>query len=395
MPPDVTVIIPTLNRLDLLKAAVESFREHHEGDSYEIVVVENGNDSTEVWCKDNKVRCLKPDNPLPFGHSNNLAARETKSRFLLLLNNDTICTQNILLPMIATMEANPKCVMVGAKLVHEDGTLQHGGIEFAPNGIPFHPLYGGPADLDCLNFDRPVNGVTAACALVRRDAWEKVHGFDERYESNYEDVDLGLKFLERGWQLWFCHSAVMTHLENRTRGDSVDIKPMLKVFARKWIETKNLHYLRDFGKLDHPATERRVKVGTRRGCWPGYVNLDDRQAQGVDMARDIRRGLPFDTGTVKHLLYDLVLQTLSGTEVVDALDEAYRVLASDGLLSVVVPIGIGDPLARSFWNERSLAVPSPPWKVERILEDGERVRFDMRLCREAVLPAEPEKVEAV
>ena len=70
--------------------------------------------------------------------------------------------------------------VVGAKLLYPTGAIQHAGVVFGQDGYP-HNLYAGfPADHPAVNHSRRLQAVTAACALVRRDAFERRRGFRRR-----------------------------------------------------------------------------------------------------------------------------------------------------------------------------------------------------------------------
>lgn len=80
------------------------------------------------------------------------------------------------------------------------------------------------------------------------------------------------------------------------------------------------------------------------GCGPyhkqGYINIDVNPNYTPDMLRDVRRGLPFDDDTVDEVWTNHFLEHLTQAEVLDLLEEVYRVLINRRTLTVGVPIGI-------------------------------------------------------
>jgi O-antigen biosynthesis protein len=80
--------------------------------------------------------------------------------------------------------------------------------------------------------------VTAACMLVRRDAFEEVGGYDETIAVGFGDVDLCLRVGQRGYRIVFCPHAELVHHESYTRGTStVDPHPEdSATFRLKWQE---------------------------------------------------------------------------------------------------------------------------------------------------------------
>jgi cellulose synthase/poly-beta-1,6-N-acetylglucosamine synthase-like glycosyltransferase len=71
-----------------------------------------------------------------------------------------------------------------------------------------------------LVLNHEVSAVTAACMLIRRDAFEEVSGFDDALAVGFGDVDLCLRVAERGYRVVFCPHAVLIHHESYTRGST-------------------------------------------------------------------------------------------------------------------------------------------------------------------------------
>jgi glycosyltransferase involved in cell wall biosynthesis len=136
--------------------------------------------------------------------------------------------------------------IVGAKLLHLDGTIQHIGVVFDTDGVPGHVGYGIKDDgtYDPAMRSDYYDAVTFACALIRRDVWDAVGGLDEAYHFNYEDIDFCLKAREKGYRCWVESAAVITHLENKSfdvRSNKANpLWPNLKIFRDKWLTTDRM-----------------------------------------------------------------------------------------------------------------------------------------------------------
>jgi hypothetical protein len=107
-------------------------------------------------------------------------------------------------------------VAAGSKLLFPDGTIQHAGVmllddQHLPDPlVARHVHHGAPGDLPDANVRRAYQALTAACLLVRRDAFLDAGGFDEDYWNGYEDVDLCLELQSRGGLLVYEPASVLT-----------------------------------------------------------------------------------------------------------------------------------------------------------------------------------------
>jgi GT2 family glycosyltransferase/tetratricopeptide (TPR) repeat protein len=79
-----------------------------------------------------------------------------------------------------------------------------------------HAFYKAPGDLPDANQRRVYQALTAACLLVRKSAFQEVGGFDEGFWNDYEDVDLCLRFQERGWLTVYEPASVVIHHESQS-----------------------------------------------------------------------------------------------------------------------------------------------------------------------------------
>ena len=119
---------------------------------------------------------------------------------------------------------------VGCKLLYEFGRVQHAGviIGVGEGGIADHPFRGlskdDPGYVGRALCSQELSAVTAACLLCRRDAFDKVGGFDDiNLKVAYNDVDLCLKLRAAGFKVVFRAETIAEHLEFASRED--DMRP--------------------------------------------------------------------------------------------------------------------------------------------------------------------------
>ena len=231
--PSVSVIVPTRNRVDLLRTCLEGVAGTAFPD-VEILVVDNGSDDPETLDYLAAFESASIDNhvlrvPGPFNYSrlNNLAASKARGELLCLLNNDIEVRSGDWLAIMALQALRPDVGAVGAQLLYPDGRIQHAGVVLGISGAAAHAhRFLRPEDQGYHRrhaLPQFVSAVTAACLVVRADRFAEVGGLDEHnFAVAFNDVDLCLRLNARGWQSFYEPRAVLVHHESVSRGQDRD-----------------------------------------------------------------------------------------------------------------------------------------------------------------------------
>ncbi|WP_217429610.1 glycosyltransferase family 2 protein [Sphingomonas bacterium] len=225
----VSIIIPTRNGLDVLKPCIESIDASFQHD-FELLVVDNGSDESETlnYLKfldaRHDCRVLRDPRPFNFSEINNAAAEVARGEILCFLNNDTEVLEKKWLDRARGLLVIPEIGMVGARLLFEDGTLQHFGIGL---GMAAHRVAGTlhsgfdgtvPGYFGKARLMQEFSAVTAACMFIRKADFEAVGGFDPEFRVAYNDVDLCLRVRQRGLKIVCDPDILLLHKESKTRG---------------------------------------------------------------------------------------------------------------------------------------------------------------------------------
>lgn len=225
--PKVSLIVPTRDGVDLLRTVVGGFLHETRYQNLEVLIADN--DSTEEETKvylakvatHPRVRVVPCPGPFNFSKINNLAAAEATGELIGLMNNDLKVLDPDWLSAMVRHAVRPDVGIVGAKLLYEDGTIQHAGITLGIS-LASHLYKSAPSSAEGrdgrLSLTQDVSGVTAACLLIRRDVWDQVGGLDEDFPVAYNDVDLCLKVRAAGYRILWTPDAVLYHLESKSRG---------------------------------------------------------------------------------------------------------------------------------------------------------------------------------
>ena len=270
----VAIIIPTKNHGDLVRQCIDSIHTTTNAAIYDIVVIDHESDDPETIAYLESIRpqvqVLRYAGPFNFSSINNWAVAQLGGQHThyLFCNNDIEALEPGWLERMLELAAQPDVGIVGAQLLYPDRTsIQHAGVCVGAFGIAEH--YGKflrlpPDRVDISYMGRlivthEVAAVTAACLLMRRDAFEEINGFDETLAVGFGDVDLCLRTLALGWRVLYCPQATLLHHESYTRGKTVGYDPHPEdsaKFSARW---------KDFLQQGDPYFNPGLSL--RHTCW--------------------------------------------------------------------------------------------------------------------------------
>lgn len=227
--PLATLIIPTRDRVDMLRGCIDSIRSKTTYANYEIIVVDNGSTDPETLRyltelgQEPNARVLRYDRPFNYAAINNFAVGEASGSVVGLINNDIEVISPDWLGEMISWAVQPDVGCVGAKLYYADDTIQHAGVVLGVGGVANHAHLMKPRDAFGY-FGRAVvvnnySAVTAACLVVRKSVYEEVGGLNEKdLAVAFNDVDFCLRVREAGYSNVWTPYAELYHLESMSRG---------------------------------------------------------------------------------------------------------------------------------------------------------------------------------
>lgn len=239
----VSIIIPTRDKLELLRPCLRSIFQHTTYPSYEIVLVDTGSTRPDTWqYYDEMKRQSVPVQVVPFtgefnySTANNLGASRASGELLLFLNNDIEVLDDDWLSELAGWAERPGVGIVGCKLIRPDGTIQHAGLVMGLAGHGSHVFDGswegahGP--FGSSEWYRDYQAVTGACLMTRRAVFEALGGFDEAYQIGYGDIELGLRAGSQGYRVVYTPFARLRHHEGGSRGFFIPPADVLRAYQQ-------------------------------------------------------------------------------------------------------------------------------------------------------------------
>ena len=245
-----------------------------------LVVVDNASgDSTRAVADgfaaaDPRIQVLaNPDN-FGFGRACNQGADGATEPLLLFLNPDCVLAGHALDALVQTLESNPGIGLLGARILDPDGGEQRAIRRRDPTparvlaGMPLiGRLFGNETIEIAHDFDpraadvMPVDAVSGALMLVRRDVFESIGGFDEGYFLHCEDLDLCRRVRAAGHAVAIDERVTALHL----KGASSRSRPV----RVEWHKLRGMQ--RYFLKFDASSTAWPLRWALRVGLYLRFL----------------------------------------------------------------------------------------------------------------------------
>ena len=311
----VAIIIPTKNLGDLVRQCIDSIRATVQHVNYQIILIDHAStDADSLAYFDSlqtsaDVTVLRYAGVFNFSSINNWAVQQLSGPYThyLFCNNDIQALEPGWLEHLVGQCQEPGVGITGAQLLYPDrSTIQHAGVcvgafRAAEHYGKFLRLPDNRIDVSAMGrliCAHEVSAVTAACLLMRKEAFDAIGGFDEALAVGFGDVDLCLRTLQQGWRIVYCPQATLVHHESMSRGvfTGEDAHPQdTALFLQRWHT-----WLQQGDPYFHPAFD------LQHTCW------QVRQPMSVH-AQVQRRIFQRQPGSAQQLLRYSPAQTPSGT----------------------------------------------------------------------------------
>jgi GT2 family glycosyltransferase len=218
----VAVVIPSWNSLGLLPRCLSSLA--GQGVEVELLVVDNGSTdgSVDYLAREGVPHLSLPEN-VGFAAAVNLGVRRTSSVAVLALNADTVLEPECIDQLANALEVDPSLAGVQPRILQlEEGgesrsvgspRVYSAGQALTRDGRAVEVGAGEAQRAEYLE-RREIFGVCGAACLLRRELFDELGGYDERYFAFYEDVDLNVRARIAGWRFDYVPEAVVWHVGN-------------------------------------------------------------------------------------------------------------------------------------------------------------------------------------
>ena len=223
------VIIVNYNSTDRLLTCLSSIYQSLQEVSAKILVVDNASsDGIErIRAMFSGVYLIENTVNLGFAKAVNQGIGKGSSPYIVLLNPDTLLSEDFFKVAVECMEKHPDVGIMGPKILDHDGSVQGSARSFP---TPLTGIFGRTSLLtrlfpsnpfsrkNILTLDsdgktvRQVDWVSGACMIVRRKAIEAVGLMDDRFFMYFEDADWCHRMWDAGWSVIYYPGVTLTHL---------------------------------------------------------------------------------------------------------------------------------------------------------------------------------------
>lgn len=229
----VSIIIPTKDYAEDLKIAIDSIFEKSDYKNFEIIIMNNNSEEdatyeyfTEIQNAHKNVKVVDAFYDFNWSKLNNHGMREANGDVYIFLNNDVRILTEDWIERLVSKAMRKDTGAVGALLLYDDGTIQHGGVVVGMNGWADH-IYKGMKPVHCGTpfissvLTRNTLAVTGACMAVSKKVIDEIGGFDEDFMICGSDVELCIRAYNKGYVNIYDPYVKLFHYESKSRGTFV------------------------------------------------------------------------------------------------------------------------------------------------------------------------------
>lgn len=268
-----SVVIVNYNVRYYVEQCINSVLKATKGIETEIFVVDNHSHDGSVEylrkCFPENILLIESNHNLGFARANNMAIRQSKGEYVLLLNPDTFVSEESLGQVLTFMDAHPHAGACGALMCNSDGSRARESRRGLPTPFVSFLKMLGFSDryyMSYLPWDQPgrIEVISGAFCMLRRKVLDQIGLLDETFFMYGEDIDLSCRVLKGGYENWFVPVPILHYKGESTQKSSfryvhVFYQAMLIFFRKHYghlsllvtLPIKAAIYLRAFLALLH------------------------------------------------------------------------------------------------------------------------------------------------
>lgn len=222
---DLSIILLVWQDIDFLRPCLDSIVQARHDLQVEIILIQNGISYNVPNLAPLSLRVISNPRNRGVAPARNQGLRVAEGRYILLLDVDTVVTQDALMNLTVFMDQNKDVGLAGPRLQDATGNLQLTCRKLPTvqskllRRIPARWAHTALADEMLAAYDhqvpRAVDYVIGASQIIRREALTSVGYLDEQFFYGPEDIDYCVRMWRHGWRVMYVPRAVVTHDEQR------------------------------------------------------------------------------------------------------------------------------------------------------------------------------------
>ena len=196
---DLTIVIVSFKSGDILHRCIKSIDK-----KYPIIIVENSQNiklKEELEKKYLNVECILPEKNLGFGAGNNLGIKNSKTKYVLTLNPDTILYENTISKLLEQANIIEDFALLGPKVVSETENL-----------------FNNESKIKAVNY------IKGFAIFFNKEKFINIGFFDENYFLYFEEIDLCKKVIKSNNKIYLINDALIKHVGGKSHEDKYDFE---------------------------------------------------------------------------------------------------------------------------------------------------------------------------
>ncbi len=233
--PSIDIIIPTRDRLDLVRQCIDAIEAKTTYSNFDIVILDNDSKDPETlaFFATTKYRVIPCPGPFNYAHIVNRGISHSSAEYVVTLNNDTIVITPDWLERMVSLASLPDVGIVGGCLIDQEGRYEHESIVISPYPQHLRTDSNYPHQDMFVSSTRDVAAVTGAVQMIQREFWESLGGMDEQLKVVMNDVDICLRSQLEGRHVVYTPDVRLFHHVSSSRG-KLDPLEDRNLFIRRW-----------------------------------------------------------------------------------------------------------------------------------------------------------------
>jgi GT2 family glycosyltransferase len=258
----VSVILVSYNTCKLSLLSLEHLFKTKSCYDFKVFVVDNSS-------KDNSATLIKKEFPeiyleenvvnVGFGRANNQVLSKTKGDYVLLLNTDAFVSEDTIEKTVNYMQSNPKCGVLGVRLIGRD-SVQQPSCRFFPTPfnlfafqIGLQRFFSTIQLVDPLDWQadktQKCDWVPGCYYLVRKQVIDEVGLFDPRFFLYSEEVDHCFQVKKAGWEVHYFADATVVHIGGESAKSDGEISSSGRQLNLLQAESNLIYFRKNLGLI--------------------------------------------------------------------------------------------------------------------------------------------------